>query len=65
MNELVTALGLVLVIEGVLYSLFPGHVKTMMEMARSLPEETMRLFGLMAVAAGVTVVWLARLLFAS
>jgi uncharacterized protein len=60
MSELVTALGLVMVIEGVLYALFPGHARAMMEMVRATPEETLRMIGLAAMAAGVAVVWAAR-----
>ncbi len=60
MRELVTALGLVLVIEGIGYALAPGRFKAMMALAAQIPEERLRSGGIIAVAAGVAVVWLAR-----
>lgn len=65
MSELVAALGLVLVIEGVLYALFPGRARAMMETISATPEETLRMIGLAAMAAGVAVVWAARTLLGS
>ncbi|MFO1089227.1 MAG: DUF2065 domain-containing protein [Hyphomicrobiales bacterium] len=65
MSELLTALGLVLVIEGVLYAVAPGHLKAMMELARQTPDETLRLGGVLAMAAGVAIVWVARSFLAS
>lgn len=60
MSELVTALGLVLVIEGMLYAAFPGGIKQMMATAQHLPDRTLRNGGLVALALGVAIVWLAR-----
>lgn len=60
MTDLITALGLVLVIEGVLYALFPGAVRRMMELARDMPDTSLRAGGLGALATGVVIVWLMR-----
>ncbi len=60
MKELITALGLVLVIEGIGYALAPGRFKAMMALASEIPEDRLRTGGIIAVAAGVVVVWLAR-----
>jgi len=60
MKELLTALGLVLVIEGIGYALAPGRFKAMMALASEIPEERLRTGGIIAVAAGVMVVWVAR-----
>jgi len=60
MRELVTSIGLILVIEGLAYALFPGSVKRMMALALQGTDQTLRNGGAMAVAAGVVVVWLAR-----
>jgi len=57
MQELWIALGLVLVIEGALYALFP---EGMLSMLRQLPEigaARLRAFGLFAMAAGWLLVW--------
>lgn len=60
MAELVIAIGLVFVIEGLLYAAFPEAMKKMMSMALSLPDNSMRSGGLLAAAGGIVVIWLAR-----
>lgn len=60
MSEFVTAIGLVLVIEGLIYAVAPGRLKTLAEFASRVPEETLRNAGIVAVAVGVAVVWIAR-----
>ena len=63
-GDIVMALGLVLVIEGLLYALVPGHLKRMMDTIRTLSDDHIRLGGISAMALGVVVVWLARAMFA-
>ena len=60
---LIVALGLVFVIEGLLYALVPGHLKTMMRAMENVPEETLRTGGLVAIGFGVFVVWLMGAIF--
>lgn len=60
MSELVTAIGLVLVIEGLIYAVAPGRLKSMAELASRIPDDMLRNAGIVAVAAGVFVVWLGR-----
>ena len=60
MSDLVVALGLVLVIEGLLWSLFPGLGRKLLEASASTPESSLRMAGAVAVALGVAVVWLIR-----
>ena len=60
MSDLVVALGLVLVIEGVLYGGLPHVAKRLAAEVTSMPEQAMRVAGLIAVAAGVVLVWLVR-----
>ncbi|HUE44622.1 MAG TPA: DUF2065 domain-containing protein [Aestuariivirgaceae bacterium] len=60
MSDLVTALGLVLIIEGLVYAAAPARFKAMMARLEEIPDETLRMGGLIAVAAGVAIVWLAR-----
>ncbi|MEI4262228.1 DUF2065 family protein [Roseovarius sp. D0-M9] len=56
------ALGLVLIVEGLVYALAPGIIDRMLEALRAIPVETRRLLGLAAMAAGMALVWLAKLL---
>ena len=60
MRDLWTALALVLVIEGVLYALFPEGMKRAAARAVAAPSQALRLAGLAAVCLGVALVWLAR-----
>jgi uncharacterized protein len=62
-HALLVALGLVFVIEGLVYALVPGHLKTMMRAMENVPEETLRTGGLVAVGFGVFVVWFMRAVF--
>ncbi len=60
MSDLVVATGLVLVIEGLLWSLWPGLGRQLLEATAGVSESSLRLAGAMAVALGVAVVWLVR-----
>jgi uncharacterized protein YjeT (DUF2065 family) len=55
-----TALGLVFVIEGLLYALAPSRLRAMMQMMQQFSDEQLRMGGLAAMAAGVAIVWLVR-----
>jgi uncharacterized protein len=60
MRDLWTAFALVLVIEGVLYALFPEGMKRAAARAMAIPPQALRLAGLAAVCIGVALVWLLR-----
>lgn len=60
MIDLLTALGLVLVIEGVLYALAPDAMRRLAARAALLPSEALRTGGVAAAVAGVGLVWLLR-----
>ncbi len=59
-GDLVTALGLVLVIEGVVLALAPGHLKRALAMIEAAPPQFLRAAGLLAACLGLVVVWLVR-----
>ena len=60
MSDLVVAIGLVHVIEGLLWSLFPGLGRKLLEATAGVSEASLRVAGAVAVALGVAVVWLVR-----
>jgi uncharacterized protein YjeT (DUF2065 family) len=60
MNDFYTALGLVLVIEGAIYALFPDGMQRVMSQMQDMPPGALRLAGLGAAVAGVIVVWAVR-----
>src|SRR5580658_9404324 len=57
MKDFATALALVLVIEGMLYSLFPEGMKRMVAQMMALPPGTLRVSGLIAACLGVAAIW--------
>jgi uncharacterized protein len=59
-HDVLMALGLVLVIEGLTYALVPGHMQTMMRKLQERPPEQLRIMGTVVLALGVLVVWVAR-----
>ena len=61
MSDLLTALGLVLVIEGLLYAAFPEQMRRMVVAVLELPSSTLRLAGLIAACSGVVIIWLIRM----
>ena len=60
MADFATALALVLVIEGLLYALFPEAMQRMMRIALEAPPTVLRNGGLAASILGFIVVWLIR-----
>ena len=60
MRDLATGLALVLVIEGILYALFPDGMKRVAARAMQVPPQVLRAAGLLAASFGVVLVWLLR-----
>jgi uncharacterized protein YjeT (DUF2065 family) len=60
MRDLLTALALVLVLEGVVWSAFPGTMRRAALQLASLQPGGLRVAGLLAATLGVLAVWLIR-----
>lgn len=60
MTDLIAALGMVLVLEGILYAGFPQAARNFMRRALELPENLLRAAGLAGLALGLAIIWLAR-----
>lgn len=60
MNDLLTGLALVLVIESAVFALFPGRMRGLLTTLLSLPDNVVRMTGLLSVALGVLAVWMIR-----
>jgi len=60
MDDFLTALALVLVIEGGLYALFPEGMRRMMAQLQEIPEGRLRTMGVIGAVIGVVAVWLLR-----
>ncbi len=57
---MLVAIGLVLVIEGLLWAMAPAFGQRMLELASKMPESSLRMTGASAVALGVLIVWLVK-----
>lgn len=60
MNDFLTALGLVLVLEGVPYFLAPSHMRRWIVQIASLPDAALRNSGLVLMVLGLFVIYLVR-----
>jgi len=60
MTDLAVGFGLVLVFEGLLWALAPATALRMLELVAKMPLAQIKISGVVAVAAGVLIVWLAR-----
>ncbi|MHA6643128.1 DUF2065 domain-containing protein [Mesorhizobium sp. A623] len=60
MQDFLAAIGLVLVVEGLIYGGFPGLAKRLAGEVLSMQENVLRVAGLAAIAIGVGVVWMVR-----
>lgn len=60
MQDFLAAIGLVLVVEGLIYGGFPGLAKRLAAEVMPMPENALRVAGLVAIAIGVGIVWMVR-----
>ncbi|KJS42606.1 MAG: hypothetical protein VR71_13950 [Roseovarius sp. BRH_c41] len=56
------ALGLVLIVEGLVYALAPSLIEQMLVALSALPAEARRLMGAIALVLGLILVWAAKTL---
>ncbi|PIE13652.1 MAG: DUF2065 domain-containing protein [Rhodobacterales bacterium] len=54
------ALGLVFLVEGLVYALAPSLVEQVLEALRQMPPEARRVMGLLAMVAGLALIWVAH-----
>jgi uncharacterized protein YjeT (DUF2065 family) len=60
MNDFLAALGLVFVIEGLIFAALPSQAKKAMMSVLETPEGPLRAIGIGAAVVGLLLVWLAR-----
>lgn len=60
MTDFLAALGLVFVIEGLIFAAFPGPAKHSMAAVMGTPDLTLRLIGIGSAVFGLILVWLVR-----
>lgn len=62
MQTALLALGLVLVVEGLIYAIAPSIVEDLLAALRGMSLDQRRVFGMAAMALGVALVWIAKAL---
>ena len=60
MSDFLAAIGLVFVIEGLIFAAFPGSGKKAIASVLETPDSMLRMIGLGSAVIGLLVVWLAR-----
>jgi uncharacterized protein YjeT (DUF2065 family) len=60
MADFAAALGLVLVIEGLVFAAFPGPTRRAMALMMEAPDGSLRTAGIVSAVLGVLIVWLVR-----
>ena len=60
MADFLAALGLVFVIEGLVFAAFPAHAKRAMASVLETPDGSLRVIGIGSAVVGLIVVWLVR-----
>ena len=60
MSDFLAALGLVFIIEGLIFAAFPEAAKRAMTSVLETPDVSVRLIGVGSAVVGLIIVWLAR-----
>jgi len=60
MHQFLVAIGLVLVIEGLLFAAFPTAAKRLAATAIESPETSLRVAGILSAVLGLVLIWLVR-----
>tara|TARA_Y100000748_G_C15088291_1_gene329432 strand:+ start:334 stop:519 length:186 start_codon:yes stop_codon:yes gene_type:complete len=56
-KDLITAIGLLLFIEGLLLAIFPSRIKSMVELIKKTPENSLRTLGVVFLTIGFLIIW--------
>ena len=57
MKDLISALGLLLFIEGLFFAIFPTRIKNMLKVIEKVPETRLRSMGVFFLILGFLIVW--------
>ena len=57
MKDLITAIGLLLFLEGLIIAIFPSRIKSMLELIKNTPENKLRTFGVVFLVIGFLIIW--------
>jgi uncharacterized protein len=60
MSDFIVAIGLVFVIEGLVFSAFPATAKRAMDSVQQTPDATLRTVGIISALLGIVLIWAIR-----
>tara|TARA_B100000123_G_C25739890_1_gene433296 strand:+ start:1975 stop:2160 length:186 start_codon:yes stop_codon:yes gene_type:complete len=60
MKDLITALGLLLFLEGLVIAIFPSRMKSIVKIIENMPINKLRFFGSFLVITGFIIIWLVK-----
>ena len=60
MSDLITAIGLLFYIEGLLLAMFPSRIKNMLKVIETMPENKLRYSGIFFLFLGFVIIWYMR-----
>ena len=60
MKDLITAIGLLLFIEGLIVAMFPSRIKNMLKIIETMSESKLRYSGIFFLLIGFIIIWYMR-----
>ena len=57
MSEFIIAIGLVFFVEGLFLAIFPSRIKSILELIKNIPENKLRLLGIVFLIIGFLIIW--------
>ena len=60
MSDLITAIGLLFFIEGLLLAMFPSRITNMLKLIETMPDNKLRYSGIFFLFIGVVIIWYMR-----
>ena len=60
MRDLITAIGLLFFIEGLIIAMFPSRIKNILKIIEKIPESKLRKTGLLFLVIGFLIIWYIR-----
>ena len=60
MRDLITAIGLLFFIEGLVIAMFPSRIKNILKIIEKIPESKLRKTGLIFLVIGFLIIWYIR-----
>lgn len=59
-QDFLVGIGIMLMLEGILFSILPGWMRGALERAAHAPEQILRIVGLASAIIGLVLIWLVR-----